>query len=224
MKMLSKLAFLPFLLLGFTAKAQTETVGSSPKKLRQLYFSMGLGGSFTNARHMETSGANSTLSLTAALPKNYLIRAGILVAGFMDNQPASQKWKADNHRINMVPMHRANTYFLAVGKSYVIEKMLQFQVMAGPGYTTYEEPINITQRTAELGFLGSYAVLDSDLKIHQKPGLLLQAEAMFLPARFAGITVGGYYHFVPKISEGGITLSLNLGRIRTKEIENALSQ
>ena len=210
---MKRISLLLGLLVAFNQAFAQETVADRPRKLKQLYLSMGIGGSFTNGNHMNSSGGNSALHITAALPKNNLLRAGIIGVAFPDTQPASEKWKKDNHRLNMVPMHHLGTYFLAVGKQYSIEKLLQFQILAGPGYTIFEEPINVHQETLDL-VVAAYPVLDCDFKVHKKPGILFQAEAMVLPTRFAGITVGSYYHFVPKISNGGLTVSLNLGLLK----------
>ncbi|MBK0402199.1 hypothetical protein I5M27_04340 [Adhaeribacter sp. BT258] len=218
MRILRPLALLLLSLLSFSAKSQTETVMKQERKLQQLYLSLGVGGSFINSTNMASTGANASLHLTAALPKNKLVRGGLFSSSFADTQPASQKWKEDNHRINMVPEHFIGSYFLTAGKRKQFDKFLQFQAFAGLSYTKYEEPISVHQRTADFGFFGTYQVLGYEVKTHHKPGIILQAEAMFLPLRFAGLTLGGYYHFVPKISNGGFTISLNLGRIRIKEI------
>jgi hypothetical protein len=205
-----------FLLVCLISLAEGEPE-FQPKKLQQLYLGLGIGGAFTNAVNMHPLGLNTSILLTATFKNNKIVRAGLLYSTFKDTQTASEKWEEDKHLINMVPFHTLQSFYVAVGKRIVIEKSLQFNFFPGISFTNYEEPINVTQRTAEFGFVGAFQVLDYEVKIHEKPGIILQAEAMVLPFRFAGLTLGGYYHFVPKNSNCGFNLSLNLGRIRPRE-------
>src|SRR5690606_8942221 len=112
---------------SFFQSIAQETISSEPKKLQQLYLGTGFGGTITNAENMASSGTNSFIHLTAAFPQNKLFRTGIFTARFEDTQPASQKWKEDNHRVNMVPQHRSDSYFLAIGKRRPFTKHLQWQ-------------------------------------------------------------------------------------------------
>ncbi|HSI91689.1 MAG TPA: hypothetical protein VK927_11265, partial [Adhaeribacter sp.] len=47
-----------------------------------------------------------------------------------------------------------------------------------------------------------------------RPGLLIQAEAMFLPGKFAGLTAGAFANLTPKLPSAGLNLSLNLGMLK----------
>ncbi len=210
--------FILLLLAFFNQAFAQETVALQPKKLQQLYLSFGLGGAITQARHTTGGGANSVLMLTATFRNDQLFRAGLLGFVSADDQPASRQWKADRHQINLVPNHAVASQFVAFGKRKSFSGGCQVQALVGLSYNVYSEPADVFQTYADLGFFGRYAVLDYTLKQHRKPGLLLNVEGMVLPLRFAGLTLGGYYHYIPKISNGGFTLSLNLGRIRTKEI------
>lgn len=212
------LAVLLSLFICSEALAQ-ETVVSEPKKLKQLYIGLGSGFGFTSAKYLNNADYVASANLTAAFHNNLVARISYLTVDFPDKlhgipNGEELKYKGPNHLLS--------TLILSIGKKKTISKNFQVQTFASLSYTNYKEPSNITilpfsNYSNGQHISGNLVVFQT--AVHHKPGIILQAEAMFLPLHFAGITLGGFYHFVPEISNGGITLSLNLGRIRLKEPE-----
>ena len=218
MKIMSKLSFLPLLLLGFVTQAQTERVGSEPKKLPQLYFSFGQGIAFSTSDLVTSTGTDAKLNITTTYPSNNIFRAGFSISSFEDDQPATKAFKADYPNRNSSPYHTLVTPYLAFGKRKLINRFFQVHVMGGLSFSWHHGAENVFRYTILNGIAGYKENLDYEMTDRFVPGLVIQAEAMALPLRFAGLSLGGYYNFIPKISHAGLTFSLNLGRIRSKEI------
>ena len=218
MKMLGKLSFLILLLLSFSSKAQTAKVASEPKKLQQFYISLGKGIAFTTSDIVTTSGSHANLLVTATYPSNKIFRAGFSISDFEDNQPATKAFKEDYPDRSSSPHHSLVTPYIAFGKRKLLSKFFQVQALAGVSFTWHHGAEHVYRYVANSGDAGEYEVLDYQMTNRFAPGIVLQAEVMALPLRFAGFTFGGYYNLIPKISHAGLTLSLNLGKIRKKEI------
>jgi len=67
---------------------------------------------------------------------------------------------------------------------------------------------------ADLGTGEAFRCSTPYLQNFYKPGLLLQAEAQFLPSKFAGLTAGAFANLTPKLPSAGVNLSLNLGMLK----------
>jgi hypothetical protein len=194
-------------LSSFRGIAQ-ETVAPKPKKLQQLYFSYGRTLAFTNSRNLHSYGDGVDLKFTAGFQQNWNGRLGALLTGFRDDLSRTPNLQFIGGEI---PSHLIITPYAAIGKSTSHSKIFQLKGMIGSGFTIYQEP-TILGRTQT----GNMIEVNASLETYYQFSLLFQAEAMVVPLRFAGLTLGGYYHFVPHISNGGFSLSLNLGRVRPK--------
>ena len=212
MKMLSKLSILPCIFLGFAANAQTETVTSAPKMHPQLYLSVGTGPALTTNKDSHPWGGTYVLNITGACGSGSVYRLNVQHSEFFsehDPKTGPFTYLGSNSYYSPYFTARDNTSIsLAYGRQKKLNNFVQLQVLGGIGFNKISElhyysiGFDRTPSTPEVTYL---------------PGILLQAEAMFLPTCFAGLTLGGYYHYVPEISNGGLTLSLNLGLLRRKE-------
>ncbi len=210
------LILLLILLTGYSG--QTQTIADPPSwQLEQLYLSFGPGGSFLKNPEIAPVGQNFSTHVSAAFANNLIFRTGVLVMGAYDahtliRNPSYKKKYPLFRVIDNTEYHKLVSPFLAVGKRKPLTNIIQLQGSAGLSYSQYTGIKNYSSQGPVVYYFYS------EEKIRYKPGLLFQAEAMIAPTRFAGFTIGGYYHYVPEISNGGFTLNFNLGKIRTKEI------
>lgn len=213
MKILSKLAILPFLFLGFASEAQTETVAPTLKKLQQLYLSVGTGPAITNNENTHPFGGTYLVNFTGIIRSGTMFRLNLQNTRFIhsrETEPGAFTYLGANGYHSSFQNNQVQTSIaLEVGKCKKLNNLMQFQALGGVSFN----------KISNLYFLRLFSESGSDMaNVEYLPGLLLQAEAIFLPTQFAGLTLGTYYHYVPENSNGGLTLSLNIGRLRTKEI------
>ena len=202
-----------FLIVSFIGNAQ-ETLAPKQKKLQQLYIGFGWGGAYTNAKNLDNSYEIFSTNLTASFRNNLTYRLGYFHGYFQDNLQSVPNGDKYSYR---APFHDVSTTYVVFGKTKPISKYLQLKALAGLAYTRYHERYNFILSDYSDKLFGSGTAIDYETKKHNKAGIFLQAETMLLPSRAFGLTLGTYYHFVPKISNGGFTVNLNLGRIRVKE-------
>ena len=217
MKMLSKLSFLPFIFLGFAAEAQTETVAPKAKILQQLYLSVGTGPAVIGNEDRHPFGGNFEVNLTKSICTDYLFRVGFkrnAFVGTFDPETSVLSYLDLGYNNYFIPSTHINSGQLLVGKRKLVNQFIQLQAFGGLSFNQISKPDRYPTWAIET----FPAIWEYRLEQAYKPGAVIQAEAMFMPTRFAGLTLGGYYHYVPEISNGGLTLSLNLGKLRSKEI------
>jgi hypothetical protein len=203
------------LLLGANSlKAQTETVATTPKKLQQLYISAGFGPNTTSNNRYNGFGETLNASITTTLNSNRVFRLGYIHAGltgFLAGNGYFTYLKGGLDR-TIYPCHKLNSVYFSAGKRKKINSMLQVQAFGGLSFNQFTRP---TDSWYEAMDAGAYISTRFTMESHKLPGVIVQGEAMFLPTQFAGLTLGAYYQYVPGISNGGLTLSLNLGRLRS---------
>ncbi|KAA9338871.1 hypothetical protein [Adhaeribacter soli] len=197
-----------FLGASISAIAQSETVASRPKKLQQLYLSIGGGPAFTLNKEARTRGIAFTSDISLALRQQRIFRLGFQISGFTSKDAPKPDLILDNTGFD----HSLVSPSVSIGKRKKINEKLQIQGLAGASLNLHSYLPYISEEAAAAG---TEACIPAFLV---KPGLILRAEAMALPVRFAGLTIGAFYHYVPGISNGGVTLSLNFGLIKRKEL------
>jgi hypothetical protein len=203
-----KIFFLTLFGLGFLkTQAQTETVATPPKKLQQLYISAGLGPAVTLNQQAKTRGIDFSTNITWALGEEKLYRFGFNVTGFADKDAPKPDLILDNVGTDFNIFSPS----FSVGRRLPMRKKIQLQGFVGPSLNLLSEFDYISPEDAAAG-------MESCLpNLYVRPGILLQAEAMIFPTRIAAFTVGTYLHLMPRIPNGGLTLSLNLGKMRMKD-------
>ena len=215
MKNLSKLFFLHFLLLGFAAQAQaqTETVASAPKKLQQLYLSVGTGPAATTHKYSNPLGGAAMLNFTYATGPSNLFRLNIQHSGFtswLDPAPGPfDFFTFEQYNTEFFVSNTNTAITLSFGKKQRISNLLQIQGLAGLGINS-----SSTFEIEGMENIEGVRCGNPYIRNYVNPGVLLQAEAMFLPSKFAGCTFGAYANLIPKFSTAGLNVSLNLGKLK----------
>lgn len=198
---------------GLSAKAQTKTVAPKPQKLQQLYVSVGTGPAFTSDNYYRSHGGGFDYSIGAGFRSDLMLKLGIKNTGFVEN--FSQSPKGLFAYLNQFSYHTTyfeartlNSYYAIIGKRRKLCDHMQLQAFAGISYNTIS---GLPQVGPDFP-----RELICDLTYAKSAGAIAQAELMLLPSRFAGLTVGTFFNYVPEYSHGGLTLSLNLGKLRPK--------
>ena len=213
MKILNKLSVLPLLFLGFAAQAQTETLASEPKKLQQLYMSVGTGPAVTTQKHSNPFGGAVMLNFTGAFGPSNIYRLHIQHSGFtgwLSTEPGPFDYLTmESYNSNFSPENDNTTVSILFGRKQKVNNLIQIQGFAGLGtnfISTYEVENREIIEGMRCGTQYSH--------YYVRPGVMLQAEAMFLPSKFAGLTLGAYTNIAPKLTSAGLNLNLNLGKLK----------
>jgi hypothetical protein len=189
----------------FSLKAQ-ETVAPNAKKLQQLYLSVGTGPAFTLNKEARTRGISFTSDISWAIGQERLYRLGLQVSGFASKNSPKPDLILDNTGFE----HSVFSPNFSIGKRKKINEKFQIQGLAGASLNLHSY---LPYISAEAAAAGAEACIPT---LSVKPGIILRAEAMALPVRFAGLTFAAFYHLMPGISNGGFTASLNLGLLKGK--------
>ncbi len=211
MRNLRALAVAFLLPIGFLAQAQTKTVAPAPKKLQQLYLSTGTGPAIISDNYYRPHGGSFNISASAGFRSGLILTAGLKHADFVES--FSQAPKGIYSYLDQFSYHatyfkakNVKSYYLSIGKRRNINELIQIQATGGISYNaiTALPPVGPDFPRE----------LICDLVFYNKAGALFQAGAMLIPTRFAGLTLGGYYHYIPGNSNFGINLNLNLGLLK----------
>ena len=197
-----------FLTASISAKAQTETVGFKPKNLEQLYLSVGGGPAFTLNKEARTRGIGFTSDISLAIRQQHVFRLGFQISGFTSKDAPKPDLLLNNTGFE----HSIFSSTFSVGRRKKLNEHFQIQGLAGASLNLHSYFPYISPEAAAAG---TEACI---LAFLVRPGIILRAEAMALPTRFAGLTFGTFYHFMPGISNTGITMSLNFGLLKRKEL------
>ena len=200
------------LLSTFTLKAQ-ESVAPNAKKLQQLYLSVGTGPAVSTNTDSNPFGGTYLLNFTSAFSFNSAVRLNFQHSGFTntyDPAPGIFSYLNENdYQGTYFPANESFSISLLYGKKKQLNKLVQLQALGGLGF-------NIISKL-EVSSNGLYLERGSCIPdVFYLPGALLQAEVMFLPSKFAGLTAGAYVNLTPKLPSTGINLSLNLGLLKSK--------
>jgi len=206
MKMLSKLSILPCLFLGLAANAQSETVAPSPKMQPQLYFSLGTGPALTTNKDSHPFGGTYMLNITGACGSGSVYRLNVQHSVFYsEHDTKSGPFTYLGGYNNSFTASENTSISLAYGWQNKLNDFVLLQAFGGLGFN----------QTSQFEYPESDLEIMVDRpKYSYAPGLLLQAEAMFLPSKFAGLTLGTYANITPKLPSAGLSLSVNLGLLK----------
>lgn len=202
-------------LIGFTfypVLAQ-ETVTPASKKLQQLYLSLGAGPALNGKNDLHPHGSNFDFNFTATLSSDYLFRLGFkrnAFVGTFDPEPKLFGFLELNEYSYFIPSTHINSIQFAAGKRKIVNKFIQAQALTGLSFNQISQPDQYPTFALER----SPAIWEYHLVRSNQPGAFAQAEIMFLPSRYAGLTLGAYGHYSSAFSNGGLTLSLNLGLLK----------
>lgn len=208
MKIWSKLYVLPLVLIGFAAQAQTETVAPAPRKLEQLYISVGTGPAITLNNNSHPWGGTYLINFTAKWGTS-LLRLNLQHNEFASKIEAKTNpfsyLKSGRYDSDFFISNENTSVSLAVGLQKKLNNLVQLQGFSGIGFNHISEFQFYDFKDTHL--------IDRPFTFY-RPGVLLQAEAMFLPSKFAGLTLGAYANMVSKMPTAGLNFSLNLGKMK----------
>ncbi len=210
---MKKIGLLLFLLVAFSQTFAQETVAPSPKKLQQLYLSLGTGTAVTKNEYSNPNGGTAILNFTGAFGPSNIFRVNIQHSGFTNRfgttPGAFDYLQFGRYDSEFFVSNEGTAISFTYGKRQQINKLVQVQGLAGVG-TNFISTFEID----DFGIIDGRWCGTPYIRNYIYPGLLLQAEAMFLPTKFSGLTVGAYANLTPKLPTAGVNLSLNLGLLK----------
>ena len=147
MEILTKISFLPFFLLSFTAKAQTETLAPAAKKLQQLYVSIGTGPAVTTDKTSNHPGGTYAVNISGAFGPTSVFRLNLQHSIFTNTEMSTpggfDYLGAHSYYASFNAANESNSISFLYGKRKKINQLLQLQALGGIGFNYVSKMLRV---------------------------------------------------------------------------------
>jgi len=86
----------------------------------------------------------------------------------------------------------------------------------GPSYLIYKKPVNITERPSGWGGILNFTSYTYNTKSSHLLGWGARVDFAYIPWRVVGFSLGGFYNYNREVPNGGLNLSIILGKLGEK--------